>query len=1080
MKKRWIPLILACLAAAFIFGLEIGSRSGSEPQQEVPDTPVRLNTIAVVNADAGAEVDGMRINYAAAVIDTLGYNFSLVSPAMAQTGLDSGMYSAIVTFPSNVSARILSFNAHIPERVELEFVISPALSDREFLETFIAITELQLAINTTLANTYVSSILGQFHEAQDHIDGVFQNNLLDLLALEFLTHGDFTYHLQLDYVPYIPLNPRELDREFYMGQVAMFAAEVAGWYLHSYEMASNQFLWMREGLFRLTEDFPEQKYDWLDMLTDWTRLSEEYGELLEIYSAYVRGHDLSLYEWFHENRAWNTELEDFQWHLSSWHETSVGWFDTWEVWHRDYMGYLDAAVEFREALDEFHGSLDENAASVIYDLEMFLASLEEYEQMLTRQMDLLVEVVGQYDSDIENANTFFTTVTDWHRDLEYTHEAFEGWQDYINTRQGALILFHETLGESKAALGDMLADFLYDIAGLPSMPNMPYAPDFLSRWDVLGPIPTPPTMNAVDEGGNLIIFPFDEIRWVDPNDLENLVLEAPAEPLGIELIAPDIAVFLPGNIPPKPPWDISVSADDISLMPIELPEPEAYEDISAYMFRMNIWLNSAGIPGVVDGLIADIAAQMEAAAEAAYDNIYSWRETLYLAATCPDNGWYAQSTKALFDLTNDLNLLDQWHTELHAVYTDLNTKGGWLRDWYDDLDIFHTDISGFYAQMQDFLDDDFSPWHLMLTDIYNDLYDWYRDLRLLKYGTEYPYDDDEESIHGLLYVHAALDTFYSGWYLAELPQLPTYEEWDELTTPEDTAVGLPEQPPLLGEFNLPEWYEDIFAPDPYSGANILYALTLEFSLAEHTAIMPFDMAPPPQYTGISAPDMVGEHTMMTAFQPLNPMVGAPPQPDNFWHSLNFMHSQLSSFDVNDFLSDDIHQRVDRSLQSYEAFLASLSSDINHLFSDNISRMYDVHAAYERYLQDLRRTVFSAQTAEQDALKNAIDNFAEARGETSEDNQDRLGTFASMMPESRVAGTVNQELVNFAVSPFDFVPLALRDEPAPIIAMADPAVRNFERYQTIAVIVLVSILFITITGSAVSHMVKNRKHKDGQV
>ena len=1078
MKKRWIPLILACLAVAFVFGLELGSRSVSEPQQEVPDTLERtINTIAVVNADAGVEIGGVRINYAAAVIDTLGYNFTLVSPAMAQAGLDSGMYSAIVTFPSNVSARILSFNAHMPERVELEFVISPALSDREFLETFIAITELQLAINTTLANTYVSSILGQFHEAQDHIDGVFQNNLLDLLALEFLTHGDFTYHLQLDYVPHIPLNPRELDQEFYMGQVTMFAAEVAGWYRHSYEMASNQFLWMREGLFQLTENFPEQKYDWLDLLTEWTMLSEEYGELLEIYSAYVRSHDLSLYEWFQENRTWNTDLEDFQWHLTSWHETSTGWFDTWEIWHRDYMGYLDAVLEFREALDAFHGSLDENAASVIHDLEMFLASLEEYEQMLTRQMQLLVEVVGQYDSDIENANMFFATVTNWHRDLEYTHEAFEDWQDYINIRQGALIHFHEELGESKIELGDMLADFLYDIASLPSIPGTPYAPDFASRWDALGPIPIPPTMNAIDEYGNLTIFPFNDIRYVDPDDLEGLALEPPEEPLGIELVEPSITVFAPATVVDEPTWDISIAVENINVPLITLPTPYMYEDINDYMNRITYWLNNEGMATVVADLITDISTQMETAANAAYSDVYDWRLALYDAVNCPQMGWYAQATEARDGLVNDRNFLNTWRTDLLETYTGLRTMFSWLEDWHEDLAVFHVDMEYIFQAMDGFTTLELTPWYDALYDIHDDVYYWYRELRLLKYGAEYPYSD--ENVHGLLYAHAALDALYSHWYLFVSPQLPTYEEWYKLTTPEDAVVGLPEQPPLLGEFNLPEWYEDIFAPDPYSGVNILYAFTLDFSLAEHTIITPFDMAPPPQYTGIPAPAAVGDHTMMTALQPLNPMVGAPPQPDNFWHSLNFMHSQLSSFDVNDFLSDDIHQRVDRSLLSYEAFLASLSSDIDHLFSDNIFRMHDVHAEYERYLQDLRRTVFSAQATEHDALQNAIDDFAEARGETSDDNQDRLSTFATMMPESRVAGTVNQELVNFAVSPFDFVPLELRDEPAPIIAMVDPEVRSFERYQTIAVIVLVSVLFVTLAGSAISHVVKNRKGKDGQ-
>ena len=96
-------------------------------------------------------------NYSAAIINALGEGFVLVSPAMAQTGFENGTYGAIITFPSDVSANILSFNAYQPERVRLEFQINPDLPEREFIEVYMAITELQMAINSTLASTYVSS-----------------------------------------------------------------------------------------------------------------------------------------------------------------------------------------------------------------------------------------------------------------------------------------------------------------------------------------------------------------------------------------------------------------------------------------------------------------------------------------------------------------------------------------------------------------------------------------------------------------------------------------------------------------------------------------------------------------------------------------------------------------------------------------------------------------------------------------------------------------------------------------------------------------------------------------------------------
>jgi len=1059
MKKRWIPLIIACIAAAFVFGLQMGSRSEVE-QQGAQDIQEHITTtIAVVNADIGAYTNGVQINYAAALIDTLDYNFTLVSPAMAQTGLQSGMYSAVVTFPSNVSTRILSFNAHQPERVELEFIISPTLSDREFLETFIAITELQLAINTTLANTYVSSILGQFHYAQDHVDGVFQNNLADLLALELLTHGDFTYNLHLDYVPLIPLNAQELDREFYMGQVASFAEEVASWYLHSYEMASNQFLWMREGLFALTENFPDQKYAWLDMLTEWTRLSEEYGELLEIYSAYVRNHDESLYDWFHENVDWNNALEDFQWHLAAWHETSTQWFETWEVWHQDYLDYLDAVIEFREALDTFHNSLDESAIAVITDLDLFLLALEEYEYNLYRQFGLLIETLRAYDAERMAANDFFGAVSDWHENLGRTQQAFENWQGDVNERQKNLREFHEDLGGIREIIEGIANNFLNDVEMLPSIPPMPANFCLEDYWDAIY-IPAIPSIAGLP--------PLPDGRDISFDGAPTLVLP-PYVPFNFT--TPSTAVLLE-DVPTDPSLAmVTPQVTSVDFPP--LPSPFLGQDAFQYQLEIMDWLSSQAEPSIVNYFNAWIATEVEGVINNAYTQVLGWRDELYEAAHGP-TGWYTQLA-IIIGLIEAYHVpLSGWHGQLSGLVSDIdewydiiNTATGLLNDWHRDL----YDLHGNMEDAHDYLID----WHDDLYEISEMLSDLNTALHNFMHGSYCT--DGVEFTNGLLYVGAAFHELYNEWFPLDMPPMPCYEEWEELITPTDTVIALPPEATLLDFFDPPGWYEEIAAPDSYRGAQIHYAFNLGFPLDEHAMSEPFGMAPPPQYTGILQPDTVGDHTMITAFQPLNPLVGAPPQPDNFWHSLNFMHDQLSSFDVRDFLSDDIHSRVDRSLQSYDAFLASISDDIVHLFSDNILRMYDVNAEYNHFLQDLRWATFAAQAYEHNALQHAIDAFAEARIESGDDTQGRLGTFASMMPESRRAGSVNQELVNFAVSPFDFVPLEMRDE-VPALIFADPSVEAFELYQRVAVIVLIGVLFVTLVGSLIAQYVKGKRNREG--
>ena len=446
MKKRWIPFILACIAAAAILGMRFGAQLEADRQADAQNAQRHLNTtIAVVNGDAGAMVNGGWYNYSAAIINTLGDDFVLVSPAMAQTGFASGAYAAVVTFPSNVSARILSFNAMGPERVELEFQINPNLSEQEYLETFIAITELQLAINTTLASTYVSSILRQFHYAQDHVDGIFQNNLADLFALDIITLGNFTANLELDDVPFVPIQPRELDTPFYMTQVRAFAEEVAGWYLHSYAMASNQFLWMRDGLIRLTDNFPAQEDQWVHMMMAWTRYSEFYGELLDIFFEDVSRHEDELRDWHLETLAWHDALELYQSQVLGWHDISNLWLWDAEDWYMDYTGFLRALQEYAAALDRHHILLDNSLDPVMDDLEAWRGILREYELGMYLQYMAMQAWIEAHDGQANITNTFLRDLRDWYRELRKHHSAMALWYERLNRMHDNLYNVHSDL-----------------------------------------------------------------------------------------------------------------------------------------------------------------------------------------------------------------------------------------------------------------------------------------------------------------------------------------------------------------------------------------------------------------------------------------------------------------------------------------------------------------------------------------------------------------------------------------------------------------------------------------------------------
>ena len=75
MKKIWIPFILTAIALVFIAGLRFGALQEATSQQQAAGVPIAT------------------------------------TPTIA-----------VVTFPSHVSARILSFNAYALQRVEVDNV----------------------------------------------------------------------------------------------------------------------------------------------------------------------------------------------------------------------------------------------------------------------------------------------------------------------------------------------------------------------------------------------------------------------------------------------------------------------------------------------------------------------------------------------------------------------------------------------------------------------------------------------------------------------------------------------------------------------------------------------------------------------------------------------------------------------------------------------------------------------------------------------------------------------------------------------------------------------------------------------
>ena len=402
--KRWIPFIAICLVVIFIGGLLAGSVS--EAGNQIARWNARMNTqsmIAVVNADVGVMVDGERLNYSAAIIEALDEEFVQASPALASTGLVEGTFGAVITFPSDVSERILSFNEVEPRRVQIEFQINPNLPEQEYIEVYLRILNLQMAINSTLAYTYVSSIFGEFHSAQDQIRHVFANNETNLDAMNVIQLQNFTGSLNLDYIPEIPFEPAGFDGTGHFGSVEGFAAHVAELYLSSYRAAAASYLTMREGMLEMTTDIPQLANDWLDRLDFWAGEWEEFG-------AIQRKFEEMLIIYHEELDEYNAELQ--------------------YAHHYIFNPQIEEASEYFLELEAWYENLRENEGELQwYEIELY----EHYDGVrmnLNEQIDLSNQYVVDLTTWHNRLTTYRDDLMDWF-DLPY-------WYDDLETNRNNL------------------------------------------------------------------------------------------------------------------------------------------------------------------------------------------------------------------------------------------------------------------------------------------------------------------------------------------------------------------------------------------------------------------------------------------------------------------------------------------------------------------------------------------------------------------------------------------------------------------------------------------------------------------
>ena len=915
-KTRWIPFMITLIFVSGVVGQYLGASTQAERHNALIEARDAIQTtIAVVNADIGIVAhDGTGTqNFSAAIIDTLDRNFVLVSPAMALSGYASGLYGAIVTFPSNVSERVLSFNAQNPEHVRLEFQINPNMSESSFIETHNRIMELQSAINTTIAYTYVSSIFEQFHTAQDEIHRVFLNDTAQLTALDIVNMESFTADLRLDALPSIPFQPNAPVTSHFMVSVTDFARNVSDMYLNSFQAATEDYLYMRRNVMALTDDFPRQEREWMRELEDWQRVFDQFGRDLSRYSDNVRGHQANLEGWHERATTWNDDLVEYQNDLISWHNGVSEW--------------------------------------------------NQYLRILQQQND-----------------NWYTRAYGWNTDLRHHHQYLVSWRvDTLNS-----VSRHEANAATWAAGTYAWHEGLY------------YWQTDLEYW-----------YEDLDYWYAYTYYWFNSIQD--------------------ELYAIEYDIFKPLLN------DITRFNSDVELLTKWHTAQEGYAD------------ELLGLAVSYNYHVYDLNAM--------YITLYNWNAGLSNFTPNMQAQTYSLQTQTSY---------------LHGHVTSLSSQLGALLPMLDAL----YDVPGF---------------EYILYDITQAV----TDASIAIYDVAHSIVDVEQSIYEVDWYVPGIGDNIPQLTLIQLPAwVNGVADYERISLPPTIESYFPENGFPLTHLELSE--HTLLTPSPYYGRQVPARVEepppklTSYDLPQAPVLQTIQPGEPPvsnraEPDALARPSIArpGNLAVLDVEQPVNPTVGAPPRPHDFWYSLNDMHHQLNSFSIGRYLTPEYRMEIQRMLWEYERYMSEVRADLAEQFNYNVSMLTYVRAGYVDFLASLRVDAMQAEADTIEQLNNTIEAFAASVETTSIDTRDRLYTFANMMPESRTPTGLNSELARFTVAPVEFISYQPRDT-MDFRMEVEPATETFVSFIWISLAVLLGVLILTIASYLIPERKKSGVVKNGTV
>ena len=243
--KRFHQCMKLIIGIAIVLGSYFSGVYYSKYNQNRQENKSTITTIAVVNTDAGTEVNGEDRYYASELMHFPDTNFEMAGLNEAREGITTNRYAAYIIIPSDFSVAVESGNWK-PEKAEITYELNVDLREDARVKVIGDIYNLITELSTNVSYLYVDAILKEVHSVQNGSGEILQNDTRDMEAVNGIDVQKLIDEPEYELLQVVETEIPSLDLEEDYIQLDTAVNMVYGIYQEDMKNAENEFTKIKE------------------------------------------------------------------------------------------------------------------------------------------------------------------------------------------------------------------------------------------------------------------------------------------------------------------------------------------------------------------------------------------------------------------------------------------------------------------------------------------------------------------------------------------------------------------------------------------------------------------------------------------------------------------------------------------------------------------------------------------------------------------------------------------------------------------------------------------------------------------